>query len=1200
MAEVTDQLLILNDAAQGYLARASFHRINLSSLAFSPTVAQSSFDKIRKIIIKKWPEVQSENIDKDKNYQDFVTQSAVIITELEDVYNTFVLIHDWLLKSHAVLNVVLNEMTSIDTSTAHFSFVQILTLISNHIKLIMMLHDSVVPLKMVTCMYSHACLAASDMREKLAYKFLSKLLSSLSLTVSVHLAQDFKTVAPHVARMLLSIRPIHQNLSNLHSLDSSGTLDVMHDIRTMAAPSIKHEVTHRQSMMYGNYREWVVLGYLTCPHVLVEEQHFQWLQCMLRDGWVLHVCRDVLVVSTHSLWVEMFGWYPKKKSGIKFPKGIKPKKIVQTCEIESVETCFNVHAERRRFCARVLNRLCTACAHTPGLVAPRCMTLLTALSLTRGEVVWYYQHVGRSSMLSSKKLIKRWSAHGDRDLNISTLMHLMCKLTTCIRHHRVLVGRYYHEYLQSTHCDMLLHLLDGADFNDHEDLRPLVKRLSSLSSSTYDHVSTVDFRSVRMAWWRHETKRLFSGVNSGSGSGGSNGGSNGGSSGGSSGSGEQSGQGRREGLVYQRAVVGQLSQVVERIVMHTTWLDDLESTLSTCADLSPLWWCRAAVGLEYAACLSSPSDKSGHVMSFVHVWKAVASNVTHRFYPEDTAAKDAEKTALDYLQQASMAVVACFRPLFNDVQYMSDQTSFRAAAVHLHARALRKKQEDTLKQSSTSVVLNGPGTESRLPYPTNSRTNEAQQRVLSLLRTETIAKNICNAMTSTRETYELGSHEDGEAGGDVGVQIYRTVYYPSVILREQLRKLVAQSVRTVSTGASTGTTGTEDGGSNILRPTALLRRIKHVMVTLHRIATTSFTHDVERIVREELLRNCWDSRYAPGVMGEATHHIDRDHKRRSSDERSHDVQGGSNRLTDANSMVHCYGRKYIHLIESLLTNHDDNKQYTGIVWSDFKQGFIRVHETEIVGLALTSSTSSDLLRHQSNVPHVEHYATLTELMALCQLIGPQGMRCIEHSMYHLIAGHATTVRAFLSTNRSRLEKIRTIMTTSQATSQSTTNPSSDAINSSNMMQQSMDLEMTSDVIRSSICMGHALKMRELISEAIKRTLIQKIPRIHETVSAAYNQYDVNVELDNKHVPMDRLARECGLNVGAADHALIDCMKHLRSDKDDDQLWSLLPYAFGAVLTSNYWIADRRVRVLSYLFIFTTNQNFERVRRQCIV
>jgi hypothetical protein len=151
-----------------------------------------------------------------------------------------------------------------------------------------------------------------------------------------------------------------------------------------------------------------------------------------------------------------------------------------------------------------------------------------------------------------------------------------------------------------------------------------------------------------------------------------------------------------------------------------------------------------------------------------------------------------------------------------------------------------------------------------------------------------------------------------------------------------------------------------------------------------------------------------------------------------------------------------------------------------------------------------------------------------------------------------------------------------------------------------MLQQSMDLEMTSDVIRSSICMGHALKMRELISEAIKRTLIQKIPRIHETVSAAYNQYDVNVELDNKHVPMDRLARECGLNVGAADHALIDCMKHLRSDKDDDQLWSLLPYAFGAVLTSNYWIADRRVRVLSYLFIFTTNQNFGRVRRQCIV
>ena len=110
--------------------------------------------------------------------------------------------------------------------------------------------------------------------------------------------------------------------------------------------------------------------------------------------------------------MELFSWYPKKihiKNGIKFPKSShgKPKKIIQHCEINSIENSLSIHAERRRFCARVLGRLCTTLAHTPGLVAPRCMTIMTALALTKCEILFYYQHVGQLKMLSSKKLYKK-------------------------------------------------------------------------------------------------------------------------------------------------------------------------------------------------------------------------------------------------------------------------------------------------------------------------------------------------------------------------------------------------------------------------------------------------------------------------------------------------------------------------------------------------------------------------------------------------------------------------------------------------------------------------------------------------------------------------------------------------------------------------------------------------------------------------
>jgi hypothetical protein len=245
---------------------------------------------------------------------------------------------------------------------------------------------------------------------------------------------------------------------------------------------------------------------------------------------------------------------------------------------------------------------------------------------------------------------------------------------------------------------------------------------------------------------------------------------------------------------------------------------------------------------------------------------------------------------------------------------------------------------------------------------------------------------------------------------------------------------------------------------------------------------------------------------------------------------------------------------------------EDSNQFSGIVWSNFLRGFVRADVTRDGGASSSSSSSSssDVLKNLSEVPRVDDFATLKEWEALCQLIGPQGLRCIEHSMYHLIAGHATTVRAFLSTNRAKLERIQ------QSTNDSST------IDSSSMVALSMELEMTSDVLRSSISMGHALKMRDLIREATRRVLSRRVPMLHSTVRAAFAQYPPNVSLDEKNVPLDRLARECGLDVGAADHELIRCVEHLRSDEDDDALWSLLPYAYGAVLTSKYWIADKRV------------------------
>ena len=339
---------------------------------------------------------------------------------------------------------------------------------------------------------------------------------------------------------------------------------------------------------------------------------------------------------------------------------------------------------------------------------------------------------------------------------------------------------------------------------------------------------------------------------------------------------------------------------------------------------------------------------------------------------------------LEYLKQAAQAVVSSFRPLFKDVEYMSNQTSYASTAQHLYMKTFRKQDTNNKNKSTGGEDQLLPGDESRLPHVLH------HQRVRSLVSRETIAKNICRALTSLRNT-DSSSSDDSKLPGFL---VHKTIYYPSVVIREQLRTLVSQSIRTITTAGKNDSSAST--APTVLRPSVLLKRVKHVMTTLHRIATTSITHDVERIVREELLRNCYDHRYAPGVMGEMSDTINAvGSSNTNALQRIHSV----GTATDAHAMVHGYGRQYIHLIETLLTNtNDDAKQNSGIVWSSFKQGFIR-----------TPSSSSSSSSSSSEVPHVEEYATLSEWMALCELIGPQGMRCIEHSMYHLIAGHATTV-----------------------------------------------------------------------------------------------------------------------------------------------------------------------------------------------
>jgi hypothetical protein len=288
----------------------------------------------------------------------------------------------------------------------------------------------------------------------------------------------------------------------------------------------------------------------------------------------------------------------------------KPRKIIINCEIDSIDSSITIHNERRRFLQRILNKLYTTIEHTPGIIAPKCSTILTALALTKSEIIWYYQH--KTNLLSSKKLIKKLNnnhknPNNNSDLNISTLMHLMYKITKHIRSHRMLVGRYYHEYLRTTHVDALNEMIDVSK-NTHHVIQSFITSLSSLPLGETYHVNvTIDLRPIRMEWYRHETKRIF-----------------------------DTGDNNSGGLVLQRASMSRLSSVVERMLSHTTWIDELENIIRLICDLHTLYWLPNEVDHEYQNCLTSPTSKSSHIISFLKIYSSAAKNLyNEKYYSED-------------------------------------------------------------------------------------------------------------------------------------------------------------------------------------------------------------------------------------------------------------------------------------------------------------------------------------------------------------------------------------------------------------------------------------------------------------------------------------------------------------------------------------------------------------------------------------
>jgi hypothetical protein len=196
------------------------------------------------------------------------------------------------------------------------------------------------------------------------------------------------------------------------------------------------------------------------------------------------------------------------------------------------------------------------------------------------------------------------------------------------------------------------------------------------------------------------------------------------------------------------------------------------------------------------------------------------------------------------------------------------------------------------------------------------------------------------------------------------------------------------------------------------------------------------------------------------------------------------------------------------------------------------------------------------------------------MVALTELVGPQGVRLVDSALLRLISGSVTTMKAILQSNRGPLVAIQQSACTAAGALESA---KSFALGISNTtappwLQCCTAMTGLSHLLQMAINVGNALSLRKMLREGQKRVTKKRIPLLAACARIAQGQYPENLGAVAECLPVDCMALDCGETSPATDHALKIALAHLKTDADDAELWRLLPFALAATFTDPVWKA----------------------------